>query len=111
MNDDLPRLKRPLLVDREDEVDPSLAEAVPDLPDGRAMQTVALLATRRGSAFGRFALWVFGALVSFVASVWAWNFVTGLFAANSVLGGVALVLVGSAVVVALVAAFGEVSAF
>ncbi|MBC7478182.1 MAG: TIGR01620 family protein [Pseudorhodobacter sp.] len=111
MNDDLPRLKRPLLVDREDEVDPSLAEAVPELADGRAMQAVALLATRRGSAFGRFATWVFGALFSFVVSVWAWNFVIGLFAANSVLGGVALALVGLALLVALVVVVRELSAF
>ena len=109
--EDLPRLKRPVLMDREEEVDPSLVEAVPDMPDGRAMQTVALLASRQGSAFGRFAVWVFGALISFVASVWAWNFVTGLFATNTVLGGVALVLVGLAVLVALVVAFGELSAF
>ena len=111
--EDLPRLKRPLLVDRseEEEVDPGLAEAVPDLPDGRTMQAVALLAARRGSAFGRFATWVFGTLISFVAAVWAWNFVTGLFAANTVLGSVALVLVGLALLVALVVAFRELSAF
>ena len=111
MSDDVPRLKGPLLLDRTGEVDPAQAEAVPDLPDGRAMQTVALLATRRGSGFGRFALAVFGALVGFVASVWAWQFVTGLFAANAALGGVALVLMSAAVLVALAVAAREVSAF
>ena len=111
MTDELPRLKGPLLLDRAEEVDPSQADAVPEAPDGRAMQAMALLATRRGSGFGRFALWVFGALVSFVASVWAWQFVTGLFAANSVLGGVALVLLGAAVLVGLVIAGREVSAY
>ena len=111
MTDEYPRLKRPLLEDRDDEVDPSLVEAVPDLPDGRAMQAMELLAARRGSGFGRFAIWVFSTLVGFVASVWAWRFVTGLFAANTVLGGFALVLMGTAVLVALVMAAGEVQAF
>jgi putative membrane protein len=111
MTDELPRLKGPLVVDRSDEVDPSLADPVPDAPDGRAMQAMALLAARRSSGFGRFALWVFGSLVSFVASVWAWQFVTGLFAANSLLGGVALVLLGAAVLVGLVMAWREVSAY
>ena len=111
MSDDIPRLKRPVMLDRTGEVDPAQAEAVPEVPDGRAMQTVALLATRRGSGFGRLALAVFGALVSFVASVWAWQFVTGLFAANTLLGGVALVLLLAAVLVALVVAAREVSAF
>jgi len=111
MDEDLPRLKRPFLVDREEEVDPSQVEAVPELADGRAMQAVALLATRRGSAFGRFATWVFGVLFSFVLSVWAWNFVTGLFATNTVLGSVALALVGLALLVALVVVVQELSAF
>lgn len=109
--EELPRLKRPLLEERLDEVDPAQAEAVPELPDGRAMQTMALLATRRGGAFGRFAFWVFSTLVGFVASVWAWNFVTSLFATNTFLGGVALVLLGTALAVALVMAAGEVQAF
>ena len=111
MTEELPRLKRPLLQARDEEVDPSLADAVPDLPDGRAMQAMALLATQRGSGFGRFALWVFSTLVGFVASVWAWNFVTGLFAVNTLLGGVALVLLGTALVVALIMAAGELQAF
>ncbi|MBC7729181.1 MAG: hypothetical protein H7242_16535, partial [Microbacteriaceae bacterium] len=83
----------------------------PGLADGRAMQTMALMATRRGSAFGRFAFWVFSTLVGFVASVWAWNFATGLFATNTRLGGVALVLLGTAFAVALVMAAGELQAF
>lgn len=111
MNDELPRLKGPLMMDRDDEVDPSLAEPVPDFPDGRAMQAVAALAGRRGSAFGRFAAWIFGSLFSLVLSVAAWNFVTGLFAANPVLGWVAFVLLIAALGVALVVAVAELSAF
>ncbi len=111
MTDELPRLKRPVMVEREEEVDPSLADAVPETPDGRAMQAVALLASRRGSAFGRLALWVFTTAFGFVLSVAAWNFVTGLFAENTVLGWVAFVLLGAALLVALVMAAREALAF
>ncbi len=111
MSDDLPPLKGPLMAARTAEVDPAQAAAVPDLPDGRAMQGVALLATRRGSAFGRLSAWVFGTLFSFVLSVAAWNFVTGLFAANTVLGSIALVLLAAALAVAAVGALGELAAF
>ena len=111
MTDELPRLKGPVVEERGEEIDPSQAVAVPDLPDGRAMQGVALLATRRGSGFGRLAAWVFGSLFSFVLSVAAWNFVTGLFAANPVLGWIAFVLLAAALCVAAVVALGELSAF
>ena len=111
MSDELPRLKGPLMVERDAEVDPSQADFVPDLPDGRAMQGVAALATRRGSAFGRFAVWVFGSLFTLVLSVAAWNFVTGLFASNAVLGWVAFVLLTLALGVALVVLVAELSAF
>ena len=111
MTEELPRLKGPMMVERDDEIDPAQAPPVPDLPDGRAMQVVAMLAARRGSGFQRFATWVFGSLFSFVVSVAAWNFVTGLFAANTALGWVAFVLLAAALAVALVMAVGELSAF
>ena len=111
MNDELPRLKGPLMMERAEEVDPSTAPAVSDLPDGRAMQGVALLAARQGSGFGRFALWVFGSLFTLILSVAAWNFVTGLFTANTVLGWVAFVLLLAALGVALVVLVAELAAF
>ncbi len=109
--EDKPRLRGPLLIEREDVADPSLAELVPDLPQGQAMQAVARLASWKGSAFGRFAKWVFGALFGFVLSVAAWNFVTGLFATSPLLGWVAFVLLLAALGVVLVVAVGELSAF
>lgn len=109
--DEKPRLRGPMVIEREDVADPSLAALVPDLPQGQAMQAVARLAGRKGSAFGRFATWVFGSLFSFVLSVMAWNFVTGLFAANPLLGWVAFVLLMLALGVVLVVAVGELSAF
>ena len=58
MTDDVPRLKAPLIEEREVEVDPSAEAPVPDLVGGAAMLGVERLATRRGSAFGRLTAWV-----------------------------------------------------
>ena len=110
MNDELPRLKGPLMMERHDEVDPSQVDAVPDLVDGRAMQSLAVLAVRRGSRFGRFAAWVFGSLFTLVLSVAAWNFVSGLFASNTVLGWVAFGLLIAALGVAIVVVVAELAA-
>lgn len=114
----LPRLSRPALVELDDAApaDPGLAEAPPDpAPDpasgGRAMQQAARLATHRSSALTRFALWAFGALASLVVSVAAYDFVTGLLAANGILGWLALVLVGLAVLAAVLLALRELAAF
>ena len=111
MTDDVPRLKAPLIEEREVEVDPSAEAPVPDLVGGAAMLGVERLATRRGSAFGRLAAWVFGSLFTFVLSVAAWNFVTGLFVASPVLGWLAFVLLVAALAVALVVVVAELSAF
>jgi putative membrane protein len=104
---------KPFVLDLEGAVDPSLAPPVPEpLPDGRAMQAALLLgAGRRSSALGRFAGWAFGVLVPFVLSVAAWDFVTGLLAANTALGMVALILVGAAVLAAVLLAGREALAF
>ncbi|MBN2629333.1 MAG: TIGR01620 family protein [Rhodobacteraceae bacterium] len=95
----------------EDEVDPSLAAPVPDpMPQGQAMQLAARIAPPR-SGLSRFALWSFGALFSFVLSVAAWNFVTGLMASSPLLGGIAAVLLALAVIAALLLAGREWSAY
>jgi putative membrane protein len=111
MTDEVPRLKAPLIEEREVEVDPSQEAPVPDLMGAAAMLGVERLATRRGSAFGRLAAWVFGSLFTLVLSVAAWNFVTGLFVASPVLGWVAFVLLMAALAVALVVVVAELSAF
>ncbi|WGV18056.1 YcjF family protein [Fuscovulum ytuae] len=100
-------------MEREGGADPALAPAVPEvLPEGRAMQAALRVgAARRGSALGRFAAWAFGALFTFVLSVAAWDFVTGLLASNTVLGTVALVLVGAAVLAATLLALREAAGF
>ncbi len=118
MTDD-PVPPRPYLIELDEDAplaDPSAVDPVPDaqpdlLSGGRAMRTVGGIATARGSAVGRLALWVFGALFSFVLSVAAWDFVTGLFARNVVLGWAAFGLTVAAVAMALMLAAREWVAF
>jgi putative membrane protein len=107
----LPRLARPAMVELDDTnpADPGLADAPPDA-EGRAMLTAARLATRRTSPLTRFALWVFSALFSLVISVAAYDFVTGLLTANSVIGWVAFVLVGLAILALTLLAIRELAA-
>ncbi|MFN4193592.1 MAG: YcjF family protein [Tabrizicola sp.] len=96
----------------DEALDPGAAPPVPDaLPEGQAMQAVAALSQRRGSAVTRFALWAFGALFSFALSVAAWDFVTGLLARNLVLGWAAFALVVAAVLAGVVLALREWGAF
>ncbi len=105
---------KPFLLERDEQADPSLAPPVPDtLPEGRAMQTAMRLAAarRRRSALGRFALWSFGALFSFVLSVAAWDFVTSLLTTNTLLGTTALILVAAAILAALLLALREAAGF
>ena len=103
--------RKPLILEMEDEVDPSLAPPVPDAaPRGLAMQ-MAATATRPRSALTRVALWAFSAFFSFALSVAAWDFVTGLLARNAVLGWVAFALLAAAVLAAVFLALREWSAY
>ncbi|NKB28732.1 MAG: DUF697 domain-containing protein [Rhodobacteraceae bacterium] len=92
---------------------PADVAPVPDAPDsesGAAMQRVARLAGRPASRLSR---WFWGLLVSFVlfiASLAAWNFVTGLIASSPVLGTVAAGLGGALVLVCAVIALRELAA-
>ncbi|WP_309667726.1 TIGR01620 family protein [Tabrizicola sp.] len=106
------RAAKPFVQESEDEADPGAAPPVPDmLPEGAAMQAAAALMVRQPSGLWRFATWAFGTLFTFVLSVAAWDFVTGLFARNTVLGWIAFGLVAVAVAVALVLALKEWAAF
>ncbi|MDP3196028.1 YcjF family protein [Tabrizicola sp.] len=96
----------------EEAADPGAAPPVPDaLPEGQAMQAVAALSQRRGSALTRFAVWAFTALFGFALSVAAYDFVTGLLARNVVLGWAAFALVVVAALAGLVLALREWGAF
>ncbi|MGL4239008.1 YcjF family protein [Tabrizicola sp.] len=106
------RPPKPFLQEIDEAADPSMAPAVPDaLPEGQAMQAVAALSQRKGSALTRFALWAFGALFTFAISVAAYDFVAGLLARNLILGWLAFALVALAVVAGLVLALREWAAF
>lgn len=95
--------------------DPASAPPVPEdevapPASGRAMQTVALLATRKERGLAGWFFGLLGALLAFAVSVAAWDFVTGLLAANPLLGAVATALVAALLLVCLVIALREVSA-
>lgn len=90
--------KGPVLFDLEDDAEaPSPAEAPPvldNLPQGQAMQTMAVLAGRKPSVLVRWFWRLLGVILTFALSLWAWDFVTGLIARNPVLGYLALGLTG-----------------
>jgi putative membrane protein len=111
MTPDTP-LRRPAVVEVDGEADPGLAAPIADaLPAGTAMELASMAVTRRWSPVTRFALWAFGAFFSFAISIAAWNFVTGLMAANPILGGIAATLLMLAVLAALLLALREASAY
>ena len=106
-----PPPRKPLILELEDEVDPSTAAPVPDdLPQGQAMQLAARIRAPR-SKLARFALWAFGTFFTFALSVAAYDFVTGLFARNALLGSVAAVLLVLALLAAVLVAGREWSAY
>ena len=102
---------RPLLIERDEDPHAPTPASVPPVPDTDHPQVPARLPPPPGPALTRAALWVFGALFSFVLSVAAWDFVAGLLTRDSLLGTVALVLVGLAVVMALALALRELAGF
>ena len=91
--------------------DPALAPPPPDAepPRGAAMQAAAALGARRASPLARLFWGALGAFAALVLSVAAWDFVTGLLARNTLLGGAALGLV-AAVLAALLALAGREAA-
>ncbi len=111
--DPAPRLARPFVMELDGaaEADPSQVPQLTDAPAKGAVQGMGRLVTAPVSGFARFAAWVFGALLSLVVSASAWSFVTGLFAANSLLGWIAFVLTGLAGLILLVMAVQELLAF
>ena len=111
------RARAPLLFEADEaeaRLSPASAPPVPEpdaLPEGRAMQTVALLAARPPSRLGRFFWASFWALIGFAVSLAAWDFVTGLVARNPVLGGIAVLLAGSVLLALLLIGLRELAAF
>ncbi|WP_306047655.1 TIGR01620 family protein [Nioella sp. MMSF_3534] len=109
--------KGPVLIELDDTPaeGPAAAPPVPDLdlpaPTGRAMQTVATLAARKPSRLARFFWASLTALLGFVISLAAWNFVTALLASNPILGWIATGLIGLFLLAALLVALREAASF
>ncbi len=106
----------PVLIDLEDAeaAKPEAAPAVPDIvgPEkAAAMQQVAALAARRPSRLARWFWSLAVALIGFVASLAAWDYVTGLLERSVILGGIATALVILLVLVLLVVTLRELAAF
>jgi len=101
--------------DAKPELTPATAPPVPDLdvplPSGQAMQTMAVLAARKPSRLAKWFWSLLGMLISFVVSLAAYDFVTGLISRNPYLGYAALGLTALFVLVLLIIAIRELAAF
>ncbi|WP_342077198.1 TIGR01620 family protein [Yoonia sp. SS1-5] len=105
----------PVLIELDDDAvaQPHVAPAVPDLvaPQGAAMQQVAAIAARRPSRLAKWFWSLAVALVGFVVSLAAWDYVNGLLARSPVLGGIATVLIGLILLLLVIGALRELAAF
>ena len=110
--------KGPVLFDLEDDApaqSPAEAPPVPDAidapPNGQAMTTVAALAARPTSRLARWFWSLLLALITTVASVAAWNFVTNLVTQNLYLGYAVAALFVLFIAVVLMIVVKELAAF
>jgi len=110
--------KGPVLIDLEgtgEAPGPGEAPPVPDpepqRPEGRAMQTVAVLAARRPSRLARWFWTLAGMLLATFISIAAWQAVTGLILAYPLLGYAVTVLIAVFLVVCLAIVVKEIAAF
>jgi putative membrane protein len=104
-------VKGPVVIEVGGSVDPAAAPLPPDLPTGGAMVALAGLAARPRSRLGAWFWRLLAALLGLGVSLWAWDFVTGLFARSSLLGWLAFVLVIGLALVSLVIGLRELSGF
>lgn len=108
--------QRPVLIelDETQSAQPDMVPPVPDIvdaPQGAAMQQVAALAARNPSRIARWFWSLFVALVTFILSLAAWDYVNGLLARSPILGGIATGLFGLLILVLAVLALRELAAF
>jgi putative membrane protein len=111
--------KGPVLIDLGDapaEITPDQAPPVPEadtLPpaEGRAMQTLALLARNKPSYLARLFWALSAAFIGAMISVAAWDFITGLFTRSPILGYGISLLAGLLALVLLLIALRELAAF
>ncbi|MEM1236741.1 MAG: TIGR01620 family protein [Pseudomonadota bacterium] len=106
--------RKPVLVELDEDAVVTPAEAPPvpeDVPEGAAMQRVAVLTGRKPSRLSRWFWSLLIAIMGFFISLAAWNTVTALLAQNPLLGMAAVALIAAFVLVALVIALRELAAF
>lgn len=106
----------PVLIEIEDDAPAQSPADVAPVPDDlpqppAAMERVAALSTRRISRLAGWFWSILVALVSFIVSVAAWNFVTGLLASNPVLGAIASALFAMLLLVLAAIALRELVGF
>ena len=112
------KAKGPVLFDLDDDapaITPAEAPPVPETlepaPTGQAMSTVAALASRPVSRLARWFWTLLFALITTVASVAAWNFVTNLVSQNLYLGYAVATLFALFIAVVGMIVIKELSAF
>jgi putative membrane protein len=98
--------RKPHLFELDDtaQIDPGAAPPPPEddtPPQGRAMQAALRAGRTRLSVWARLGWTALAGFVMLVASVTAWDFVTGLLARNAALGYLGLVLLGGVVLAAI----------
>ena len=105
--------RKPVLIELDDSAPaPTPADAPPVedpglQPTGEAMQTLARLSASRPNRLARLFWASLFALLTFTLSIAAWSFVTGLLAANPILGWTATALFGLVIFAALGLALKE----
>ena len=112
-------MKNPLLIELDiPPVSPAEAPPVEDLPmanggtpQGRAMAIAARLTARPASRLTRFFWQAVAALLGFLASVAAWRFIEGLFAAHPLLGWLGAGVLALFLLAALLVAGRELAGF
>ncbi len=108
----------PVLIEL-DETDAPGPDTAPPVPEaghepptqGAAMQTMANLAARPASRLGRWFWRLFGALLTFGLTLWAWDALNALIARNVVLGYIALGLTIAFLLICLAIILREWAAF
>lgn len=113
MNEPQPARRGPIVIETDlaNTVSPEDAAPVPEMVEGRAMQTVTALAARKPSWLSRVFWTGVTGLIGMVVSVAIWDFVTGLLARNVLLGQLALGLAAIVGLVIIVIILRELAAF